>query len=157
VASDEAPEEFRVVLDTNVAVSGLLSREGAAHALIDLALRHRERLRLGASEANLDELLATLQVPRLAARIMARGVRPEVLAMFYTILTHPPVPTTLWRGQWSADPDDDAFLATAFAFGAQLLVSRDRDLLNVKYFYGCQIETPVRALELCREMVLRGA
>jgi putative PIN family toxin of toxin-antitoxin system len=157
VASDEAPEEFRVVLDTNVAVSGLLSREGAAHALIDLALRHRERLRLGASEANLDELLATLQVPRLAARIMTRGVRPEVLAMFYTILTHPPVPTTLWRGQWSADPDDDAFLATAFAFGARLLVSRDRDLLNIKYFYGCQIETPVHALELCREMVLRGA
>jgi predicted nucleic acid-binding protein len=61
VASDEAPQEFRVVLDTNVAVSGLLSRQGAAHALIDLALRHRERLRLGASEANRDELLATLQ------------------------------------------------------------------------------------------------
>ena len=77
--------------------------------------------------------------------------------MVYTILTHPPVPTTFWRGQWSADPDDDAFLATAFAFGAQLLVSRDRDLLNVKHFYGCQIETPVRALALCREVVLRGA
>jgi predicted nucleic acid-binding protein len=77
--------------------------------------------------------------------------------MFCTMLTYPPVPTTLWRGQWSADPDDDAFLATAFAFGAQLLVSRDRDLLNVKHFYGCQIETPVRALALCREVVLRGA
>ena len=157
MASDEAPQEFRVVLDTNVAVSGLLSRQGAAHALIDLALRHREHLRLGATEANRDELRATLQAPRLAPRILARGVRPEVLAMFYMRLTHPPVPTTLWRGQWSADPDDDAFLATAFAFGAQLLVSRDRDLLNVKHFYGCQIETPIRALALCREVVLRGA
>ena len=157
MARDEGPQAFRVVLDTNVAVSGLLSRQGAAHALIDLALRHRERLRLGASEANRDELLATLQAPRLAARIRARGVRPEALAMFYTMLTHPPVPTTLWRGQWSADLDDDAFLATAFAFGAQLLVSRDRDLLNVKHFYGCQIETPARALALCREVVLRGA
>ncbi len=157
MAGHEAHQEFRVILDTNVAVSGLLSRQGAAHALIDLALRHRERLRLGASEANRDELRATLQAPRLASRIMARGVRPEALAMFYTILTHPPVPTTLWRGQWSADPDDDAFLATAFAFGAQLLVSRDRDLLNVKHFYGCQIETPARALALCREVVLRRA
>jgi hypothetical protein len=27
------------------------------------------------------------------------------------ILTEPAVPTTLWRGQWSTDPDDDAFLA----------------------------------------------
>jgi uncharacterized protein len=157
VASDDAPQKFRVVLDTNVAVSGLLSRQGAAHALIDLALRHRERLRLGASEANRDEPLPTLRAPGLASRMMARGVRPEALAMFYTILTHPPVPTTLWRGLWSADPDDDAFLATAFAFGAQLLVSRDRDLLNVKHFYRCQIETPARALALCREVVLRGA
>jgi PIN domain len=90
VAGHEAHQEFRVVLDTNVAVSGLLSRQGAAHALIDLALRHRERLRLGASEANRDELRATLQAPRLASRMMARGVRPEALAMFYTILTHPP-------------------------------------------------------------------
>ena len=157
MASDEAPHEFRVVLDTNVAVSGLLSRQGAAHALIDLALRHRGRLRLGASEANREELLATLQTPRLASRMIARGVRPEALAMFYTMLTHPPVPPTLWRGQWSADPDDDGFLATAFTFGAQALVTRDRDLLNVKHFYGCQIEAPVRAPALCREVVLRGA
>jgi putative PIN family toxin of toxin-antitoxin system len=157
VASDEALQPFRVVLDTNVAVSGLLSRHGAAHALLDLALRHPERLRLGASAANRDELLATLQAPRLAARLRARGVRPEALAMVYMVLTHPPIPATFWRGQWSTDPDDDAFLATAFAFGAHLLVSRDRDLLNVKYFYGCQIEAPVRALALCREMVFRGA
>jgi predicted nucleic acid-binding protein len=99
VTSDEAPQEFRVVLDTNVAVSGLLSRQGAAHALIDLALRHRKSLRLGASEANCDELLATLRAPRLASRIIAGGVRSEALAMFYTMLTYSPVPTTLWRGQ----------------------------------------------------------
>jgi len=147
---------FRVVLDTNVVVSGLLSRQGAAHAIIDLAVHHRERLRLGASEENRDELLATLRVPRLASRIAARGLTPEALYMLYTILTDPPIPTTLWRGQWSTDPDDDAFLATAFAFGAHLLVSRDRDLLNLKHFYGCQIESPVRALELCREAILRG-
>ena len=59
---------FRVVLDTNVVVSGLLSRQGAAHAIIDLAVHHRERLRLGASEKNRDELLATLRAPRLASQ-----------------------------------------------------------------------------------------
>jgi hypothetical protein len=51
----------------------------------DLALRHRERLRLGASEASRDELLATLQAAMLAAQIRARGVRPETLALFYTM------------------------------------------------------------------------
>ena len=150
----ETQVPYHVVLDTNVVVSGLLSHQGAANALIELALHHHERLRLGASEENRDELLATLREPRLASRIITRGLTPEALYMFYTVLTDPPVPATLWRGRWSADPDDDAFLATAYAFGANLLVSRDRDLLNMKHFYGCRIETPIRALELCREVVL---
>ena len=154
MTSGEAHHAFRVVLDTDIAVSGLLSHQGAAHALLDLAIRHRERFRLGASEENRDELLATLREPRLTSRILARGMTPEALYMFYTILTDPPVPTTLWRGHWSSDPDDDAFLATAFAFGAHLLVSRDRDLLNLKHFYGCQIESPARALELCRAVLI---
>jgi putative PIN family toxin of toxin-antitoxin system len=155
VASTETTLELRVVLDTNVAVSGLLSHQGAAHALIDLAVHHRERLRLGASEENREELLSTLQEPRLASRIAARGQTPETLYMLYSVLTEPPVPTTLWRGHWSADPDDDAFLATAFAFGADLLVSRDQDLLSLKHFYECRIELPARALELCRQAMLQ--
>jgi putative PIN family toxin of toxin-antitoxin system len=153
VTSTEAPQVLRVVLDTNVAVSGLLSTKGAAHALVDLAVHHRTWLRLGASEENRAELLATLRESRLASRIVERGFTPEALYLFYTTLTDPPVPTTLWQGHWSADPDDDAFLATVFAFGANLLVSRDRDLLNMKHFYGCQIVSPVPALVLCRQAV----
>jgi putative PIN family toxin of toxin-antitoxin system len=153
--SGDAPQALRVVLDTNVVVSGLLSYQGAANALLDLAVHHRERLRLGASEDNRDELLATLRTPRLGARIRARGQTPEALYIFYVTMTDPAVPTTLWRGHWSSDPDDDAFLATAFAFGAHLLVSRDGDLLNLKQFYRCQIVDPVRALIICREAILR--
>lgn len=153
MASGEELPEFRIVLDTNVAVSGLLSPQGASHAIVDLAVHHRGHLRLGASEENRDELLATLRTPRLASRIESRGFTPEALYMLYITLTEPAVPTTLWRGQWSTDPDDDAFLATAFAFSANLLVSRDSDLLNLKAFYGCQIVEPGRALALCREAV----
>ena len=40
--SGDAPHALRVVLDTNVTVSGLLSHQGAAHALMDLAVHHRE-------------------------------------------------------------------------------------------------------------------
>ena len=151
----DTSQALRVVLDTNVVVSGLLSHQGAANALLDLAIHHRARLRLGASEENRDELLTTLRAPRLAARIRARGQTPEALYMFYVTMTDPAVPTTLWRGHWALDPDDDAFLATVFAFGAHLLVSRDGDLLNLKRFYGCQIVDPVRALIICREAILR--
>jgi predicted nucleic acid-binding protein len=77
VVDGEETPEFRVVLGTNVAVSGLLSSRGASHALLDLAVHHRRRLRLGASEENRDELLATLREPRLASRIVARGSPPQ--------------------------------------------------------------------------------
>ena len=153
MARGENLPELRIVLDTNVAVSGLLSPQGASHALVDLAVHYRGRIRLGASEENRDELLATLRETRLAARIEARGFTPEVLYMLYIILTEPAVPITLWRGQWSSDPDDDAFLTTAFAFSADLLVSRDRDVLNLKQCYGCQIVEPSRALALCRAAI----
>jgi predicted nucleic acid-binding protein len=50
--SGDEPQALRVVLDTNVAVSGLLSHWGAAHALMDLAVPHQARLRLSASADN---------------------------------------------------------------------------------------------------------
>ena len=83
MASVEELPEFRIVLDTNVAVPGLLSPQGASHAIVDLAVHHRSRLRLGASEENCDELLATLRTPRLASRIESRGFTPEALYMLY--------------------------------------------------------------------------
>ena len=73
MASGEGLPEFRVVLDTNIVVSGLLSPEGTSHAIVDLAVHHQARIRLGASEENRDELLTTLRVPRLAKRM-----QPEV-------------------------------------------------------------------------------
>ncbi len=98
MASGDDLPEFRIVLDTNVVVSDLLSPQGASHAIVDLAVRHRAHMRLGASEENCDELLATLREPRLATRIETRGSTPEALYMFYLTLTAPAVPTTLWRG-----------------------------------------------------------
>ncbi len=44
------------------------------------------------------------------------------------------------------DPDDDAVLALAIAASADLIVSGDRDLLNLKSFQGIAIVTPAEAL-----------
>ncbi len=47
----------------------------------------------------------------------------------------------------SIDPDDDAVLACALAAGADLIVSGDPDLLNLKQFHGAAIVTPRQAIE----------
>ena len=90
MTSTEALQVLRVVLDTNVAVSGLLSTQGAAHALVDLAVHHRTWLRLGASEENRAELLATLRESRLMDRHFKRyfsdhptGAQPREFPLRY--------------------------------------------------------------------------
>ncbi|MGG6238191.1 putative toxin-antitoxin system toxin component, PIN family [Nodosilinea sp. AN01ver1] len=45
------------------------------------------------------------------------------------------------------DPDDNKFLAAAYEAKADFLVSLDRDLLNLKFFYGTQIVTPAAFLD----------
>lgn len=152
MAETEQGRVLHTILDTNAAISGLLS-DGTAAALVDLARHHPGWVRLGASEDTLDELLATLRKPRFSERLERRGWTPEEVFALYVQLTGPPVQTTQWQGRWSSDPDDDVFLATAYAFEADLLVTRDKDLLELKHFYQCRIELPDRALEICRDHV----
>jgi predicted nucleic acid-binding protein len=48
---------------------------------------------------------------------------------------------------WSSDPDDDAFIRTAFAAGAQRLVSGDDDLLSLHPLSDLWILAPRAAME----------
>lgn len=53
-------------------------------------------------------------------------------------------PETALR-KFSRDPDDDKFSHTAMAGQARVLVSGDRDLLDLKIVDGIEIITPARA------------
>ena len=46
----------------------------------------------------------------------------------------------------SADPDDDALLATALAADAEMIVSGDAHVLNLKHYQGVPIVTTVECL-----------
>jgi predicted nucleic acid-binding protein len=46
----------------------------------------------------------------------------------------------------SADPDDDALLATALSADAHLIVSGDAHLLNLKHYQGIPIVTAAECL-----------
>jgi predicted nucleic acid-binding protein len=59
-------------------------------------------------------------------------------------------PTASIRPSVPGDPDDDQVLACALAAGANLIVSGDAHLLNLKQFHGMPIATP-------REAVTRSA
>jgi uncharacterized protein len=117
---------MRVVLDTNVLVSGLLKRESIPGRLLQAVWDGSIELAL--SEPLLGELRAVLFYPKIRKRLVANGIDTELfleLLPFFTIqvdLTGIEVPRP-------RDAADGMVLATLVAAGAEWLVSGDEDLL----------------------------
>jgi putative PIN family toxin of toxin-antitoxin system len=132
----------RVVLDTNVLVSGLLF--GGVPGDI-LGLCKSGELRLTMSRAMLDELLRVLAYPKL------RLSEEEIHYLLYAeVLPHvdvvrvPPGPAVV-----AADRTDDMFLHCALAAGAGCIVSGDRHLLRLKSYRRIKILSPSEFLGRC--------
>ena len=133
---------IRAVLDTNVVLSGLLWH-GTPHALLG---RVREgTLIFISSPALLAELAEVIARPQFDTILVRSNTsRERSLAELHElteVIAPPPLAEPVCR-----DPDDDAVLALAIAASADLIVSGDRDLLNLKSFQGIAIVTPAEAL-----------
>jgi len=82
---------------------------------------------------------------KLAAAVAADGESPEALMQRYLLVARIVVPAPIALGV-IADPGDDRVLACAVAGGAELIVSGDADLLDLKAYQGIEIITAVEAL-----------
>lgn len=132
---------MRVVLDTNVVVSALLWG-GIPYRLIQAA--SAGDIALFASAVLLDELRDTLARPHLASRLAQQPASVEQAIGLYSQLVGHVVPRTI--APTSRDPDDDHVLACALAAKAQLIVSGDKDLLDLCHYRTIAILTPAQAL-----------
>ena len=111
---------MRIVLDTNVLVSALISREGPPGRVL-AAVKH-EGLTLVTSAAQLSELRAVLSREQLRPYIRpeeAEDLLGNLQAVGEVVAN---LPTT----NVSPDPDDNLILATAIAGQADLIVSGDK-------------------------------
>ena len=112
---------MRLVLDTNVVVSGLIW-SGPPRTLLDLA--RRGRVVLFSSGVLLDELASVLERDKFAAFLAARDVTPAFLMRRYGMLATLVKPTRVTRAV-PADPDDDHVVAAASS-AASIQSSRRR-------------------------------
>lgn len=135
---------MRLVLDTNTVVSALLWR-GTPHALVAAALPRP--VAFFTSPVLLAELAEILTRRKFAAPLAAAGLTPDQAMQRYrqlaTVIAPVPIPPTV-----RADPDDDHVLACALAAKADLIVSGDRDLLDLKEHRGIRIVTAAEAVRV---------
>ncbi len=91
------------------------------------------------------ELEDVLPRQKLSRRVAASGLSVAQLVARYALLAQSVTPATIERV--SEDPDDDHVLACALAAQADLIVSGDADLLNLKAYQGISIVTAAEALK----------
>jgi uncharacterized protein len=133
----------RVVLDTNTVVSGFLW-DNAPRALIDAAID--ERVQIFTCAELIEDLADVLPRQRFAQRLAEKQLSIPALMERYSALAEIVEPAML-SGPVSPDADDDVVLATALAAHAEIIVSRDKHLRNLKHFHRIPILNATDALQ----------
>lgn len=136
---------MRIVLDTNILVSALISGEGPPGQV--LAAIRRERITLVTSAFQIEELRSVLRRDRLKPYI-----RPEEAAdLLYHLEAVCAVTSELPEVSLSPDPADNPILATAIAGEADLIVSGDKgDMLALERVEGIPIVSAREAVDRLR-------
>ena len=133
---------MRILLDTNILISGVLIKQGMPAKLVDLWLERK--LELVTSQLQIDEVRDVLARSRIAQRI-APGDAEKLLENLEK--------EAIWAADLpvvdvSPDPDDNLILATAIAGKAALIVSGDRaGMLDLKEISGIPIMSAREAVE----------
>ena len=129
---------MRVVIDTNVVVSGIFFG-GVPRAVLEAC--EDGRFELVVTPSILDEYSRTCD--RLAKRHPTLRVGEILLHLVGSsvLVVDPTVPGSITR-----DPDDDKFMAAAHAAQA-CVVSGDEDLIDADGWMGVEVITPRTALD----------
>ena len=125
----------RLVVDTNVLISRLLSPHSVAARAVDLVITEGCLL---VSEATLSELARVLARPKFDRYVDIED-RREFIRHLSTLVE---VITILQRFQACRDPKDDMFLDVAINGQANTIITGDADLLALDPFMEIRIVTP---------------
>ncbi len=132
------PAKSRVVLDTNVIVSGFINPTGPPGRI--LKALQAKRFQLITSAAINEEVLEVMNRPKLRDKYGLKEFLFDVALIlweFAEVVTDPP-PISVVK-----DPDDNKFLAAALEGKADYLVTGDaKDLLIIQEWKGIKIITP---------------
>ena len=125
----------RVVIDTNVFISGVLSTTSPPARCIEAIVVNGQLL---ATEATLKELFERLLSPKFDAYV-TRARREDLLSRLAPLVE---IVEVVQQVRACRDPHDDKFLEAAVNGRADMLVTGDKDLLELHPFRGIAIVSP---------------
>ncbi len=140
---------YKIVLDCNVLISGLMTPRGNPAQILRLA--YERKIELLVSPDIIKEYWRVLHYPKIVKRLETVGIP---LAMAENILKNFNEIATVTLGILEVkviknDPTDDKFLSCAMEGKADFIISGDEHLLSVREFENILILTPQAFLEHC--------
>lgn len=134
---------MRLILDTNIVVSGLLWG-GIPRRLLNLG--RDNQVLLFTSSVLLDELVNVLERDKFATLLVSQDITSTFLMQRYGMLANLVEPQPIERTVPN-DADDDAVIAAALAAQADVIATGDSDLLTLQPWRGIQIFNAADALQ----------
>lgn len=135
----------RIVIDTNVFVSGTISPKGAPRKVLDLA--RKGAFKVVTSLSINREILEVLHREHIYTKYgLTETVIDDIAAFLYegAVLTEDSYEVSRVK----KDVDDNKFIACAMEGDAAYIVSGDDHLLDIKYYRGIQIVDAKRFLKI---------
>lgn len=129
----------RVVIDTNVFVSGVLSSTSAPARCVEAVVSSGQ---LVATEATLKELFERLLSPKFDP-YLTRARREELLSRLVSVVE---IIEVVQQVRACRDPHDDKLLEAAVNSRAGVTITGDKDLLELHPFRGIAILGPAAYL-----------
>jgi len=141
------PREPGVVIDTNVWISGLLTKTGTPAQLTRQIIKHGQPVFTSDTFAELTERLWRPKFDRYIDMERRKQFLHDIDAAAYWVS----VPQDIAQQTYCRDTDDDKFIHAALAAGTDWLVTGDQDLLVLSESllqFGVRIVSPADALQL---------
>ena len=141
---------MKIVIDTNVAISGLLWG-GAPNQILRLC--RNGVIRILECDETLDEVKRVIQYDKFTDRLSDLGIKGiEVFAYFMNLVTYVPSPKII-PDLIKPDPFDNMFLGLAPENNASLIVSSDSHLLASVSYEGIQIVAPSEGVQVISSLL----
>ena len=141
--------KLKAVIDTNIAISGLLWK-GSPNEILKLA--RDGKIHLCCTEAMIEELRQVIEYERFQKRIEKMEItKDEVLNYYLDIVTL--YSTESKVEVVKTDPSDDKFIGAAIDSRAYIVISGDKHLLDINAYEKIQVLDPSSFLKAYNEII----